>query len=136
MLNYNNVTYTCINLLFRQSPFYAKNPIDQYQKILECDISWPAFVSPEARDLIEHLLKTKPSERYGNLKDGSNDIKNHPWFKSFDFNDVYARKLNPPFIPNVKYEGDTRCFDYYEELQMPYHLMHTNENFCDHFANF
>jgi protein kinase A len=86
--------------------------------------------------LIQHLLTTKPTERYGNLKDGSNDIKNHPWFASCDFEDVFARQVKPPFVPTVKFDGDTRCFDYYEELQMPYHLMETNNDYCDHFANF
>lgn len=119
-----------------RAPFSAKNPVDQYQKILECDITWPEHFSEDAKDLIQNLLKVKPSERFGNLKDGANDIKRHPWFKSIDFDRVLARDVTPPFVPNVKYEGDTGCFAYYEEMPVPYHLMHTSKAYCDHFPDF
>jgi hypothetical protein len=33
------------------------------------------------RDLISKLLTSDLSRRLGNLKDGSKDIRNHPWFK-------------------------------------------------------
>ncbi|KAI9483193.1 MAG: camp-dependent protein kinase 3 [Benjaminiella poitrasii] len=123
-------------MLTGHPPFTAKNPVDQYQKILECNITWPSYISPEAKDLLENLLKVKPSERYGNLKDGSNDIKNHLWFKGVDFEGLVARKITAPFIPQLKHEGDTRCFAYYEEPQLPYHMMHTDEPYCAHFACF
>ncbi|GAN05667.1 cAMP-dependent protein kinase type 2-like [Mucor ambiguus] len=117
-------------------PFTAKNPIDQYQKILECDITFPSSMSPEVVDLLQNLLKTKASERFGNLKNGANDIKQHAWFKGIDFEQVLARQLPPPFVPDIKFEGDTGCFAYYEEMQLPYHMIHTSEPYCSHFPYF
>lgn len=86
--------------------------------------------------MIQNLLKIKPSERFGNLKNGANDIKKHAWFKSIDFDRLLARDVTPPFVPDVKFEGDTGCFAYYEEMQIPYHLIHTTQPYCDHFPNF
>ncbi|KAL7329129.1 cAMP-dependent protein kinase catalytic subunit [Mucor circinelloides] len=123
-------------LITGNPPFTAKNPIDQYQKILECDITFPSDMSPEAIDLLQNLLKTKASERLGNLKDGANDIKHHAWFKGMDFEQVLARQLTPPFVPDIKFEGDTGCFAYYEEMQLPYHMIHTDEPYCSHFPYF
>lgn len=93
-------------------------------------------MSPEAIDLLQNLLKTKASERLGNLKDGANDIKHHAWFKGMDFEQVLARQLTPPFVPDIKFEGDTGCFAYYEEMQLPYHMIHTDEPYCSHFPYF
>lgn len=121
-------------MLTGQPPFTAKNPIDQYQKILECDLSWPEDMSAEAKDLIQNLLKVKPCERFGT--NGTSDIRNHDWFKSIDFEQILARKITPPYLPDIEFEGDTRCFAYYEEIQLPYHMMHTEEIFCDHFPHF
>ncbi|KAI7904067.1 kinase-like domain-containing protein [Cokeromyces recurvatus] len=117
-------------------PFTAENPVDQYQKILEGNITWPNHMSPEAKDLIQNLLKTKPSERYGNLKDGSDDIKNHSWFKDINFENLVTRNVTAPFIPELNHDGDTRCFAYYEEPPLPYHLIQTNDSYCTHFAGF
>ncbi|CAO3621709.1 unnamed protein product [Mucor fragilis] len=123
-------------LITGNPPFTAKNPIDQYQRILECDITFPSNMSLEVIDLLQNLLKTKASERFGNLKNGANDIKDHAWFKGIDFEQVLARELTPPFVPDIKFEGDTGCFAYYEEMQLPYHMIHTSEPYCSHFPHF
>lgn len=129
-------TSTICFFLYRNPPFTAKNPIDQYQRILECDITFPSNMSLEVIDLLQNLLKTKASERFGNLKNGANDIKDHAWFKGIDFEQVLARELTPPFVPDIKFEGDTGCFAYYEEMQLPYHMIHTSEPYCSHFPHF
>ncbi|KAI8887350.1 camp-dependent protein kinase 3 [Backusella circina FSU 941] len=124
-------------MLTGHPPFVAKNPVDQYQKILECDMTFPDDISPEAKDLMQNLLKTKPSERLGNLKDGAADIKNHPWFKTIDFDKLFKREGQvPPFVPDIKFVGDTHCFAFYEEPHLAYNMMHTDESYCNHFSYF
>jgi protein kinase A len=91
-------------------------------------------MSPEAKDLIQNLLQTKPSERFGTH--GADDIKSHPWFKGVDFEQLLARQVDPPYTPDLKFEGDTRCFAYYEEMHIPYNMIQTNQPYCDHFAYF
>ena len=45
------------------------------QKIMTHDYSIPNHVSPLAQDLINHIMKINPRERYNIEK-----IKKHPWF--------------------------------------------------------
>jgi serine/threonine protein kinase len=46
---------------------------------------------------------------------GSEEVKRHKWFISIaDWNDVYERRLKPPFKPELSHEGDTRNFEKYE----------------------
>ncbi len=39
-----------------------------------------------AKSLVKHLLVSDLSKRYGNLKNGAADIKNHRWFSNIDWN--------------------------------------------------
>jgi len=34
---------------------------------------------------------------------GHKEIKAHPWFKDFKWNELYEKKLNAPFKPSVFY---------------------------------
>ena len=38
-------------------------------------------------------------KRLGN--NGPNEIKNHPWFKNFPWDDLAKQNLKAPFIPNA-----------------------------------
>jgi protein kinase X len=49
------------------------------------------------------------------MKNGPEDIKRHKWFKGIDWDIVTQRKLQPPIVPKVNHEGDTRNFDKYDE---------------------
>jgi len=42
-------------------------------------------------------LKRDPTKRLG-VKRDAKDIKNHPWFSRINWQDVYNRKLTPPFM--------------------------------------
>lgn len=45
------------------------------------------------------LLQRKPSNRLG-LR-GAAEVKDHPWIKYFDWNNLYEKKIEAPFIPKV-----------------------------------
>jgi len=55
-----------------------------------------------AKSLVKHLLVADLTKRYGNLKSGVNDIKNHRWFKNLDWKMLYDKKINPFYKPEVK----------------------------------
>ncbi|CAH0753521.1 unnamed protein product [Bemisia tabaci] len=96
-------------------PFFDDNPFGIYKKILEGKIEWPRHLDPVAKDIIKKLLVQDRTKRLGNMKNGAEDIKRHRWFKGVDWHDVYCRRLKPPIIPQVGYDGDTRNFDEYPE---------------------
>ncbi|KAJ9594819.1 hypothetical protein L9F63_013856, partial [Diploptera punctata] len=96
-------------------PFFDDNPFGIYEKILAGKIEWPRHLDPVAKDLIKKLLVQDRTKRLGNMKNGADDVKRHRWFKGMEWQDVYTRKLKPPIVPRVTYEGDTRNFDDYPE---------------------
>merc|ERR1712212_812129 len=96
-------------------PFFDDNPFGIYEKILSGKIDWPRHVDPVAKDLIKKFLVQDRTKRLGNMKNGTEDVKRHRWFKSVDWEEVYYKQLKPPIIPKVSYDGDTRNFDDYPE---------------------
>jgi hypothetical protein len=54
------------------------------------------------------------TKRFGNLKNGVDDIKAHRWFMNTDWIAVYEKKIDAPFKPKCK-EGDPGNFDEYDE---------------------
>ena len=96
-------------------PFYDDNPFGIYEKILSGKIDWVKHLDPVAKDLIKKLLVPDRIKRLGNMKSGAEDVKRHRWFKGIDWYDVVTRKLEPPIVPKVMYDGDTSNFDEYPE---------------------
>ena len=53
----------------------------------------------------------EPETRLG--RNGTEEIKNHPFFEGFDWDGV--RKQTPPYIPNVSSEISAENFDKFDE---------------------
>ena len=68
-------------------------------------------ISEEAKDLIKNLLIFNPENRLGSGVDGGDKIKNHKFFYGINWNDVWGKKLKPPFVPELKSEQDLKYFD-------------------------
>lgn len=100
--------------LFSRAPFVDKNPVNLYQKILECRVDWPEDMSADLKDLLQNLLTADIESRYT-----SKEIEEHVWFEDLDFEQALKRKIKPPYIPKVKDDGDTTCFAKYKE---PVHM--------------
>ena len=67
-------------------PFNDEDPMIIYQKILKGKVKFPSTFPSNAKSLVKHLLEHDLSKRYGNLKNGVKDIKNHPVKKYIDEN--------------------------------------------------
>ncbi|KAI0984803.1 hypothetical protein GJ496_001733 [Pomphorhynchus laevis] len=96
-------------------PFYADQPIQIYEKIVSGRVRYPAHFSSDLKDLLRNILQIDLSKRFGNLKNGVDDIRNHKWFQTVNWIDTFQRKVDPPFIPKAKGPGDPTNFDVYEE---------------------
>ncbi len=67
---------------------------------------------------------------------GTEEIKRHRWFISIlDWNDVYERRLAPPYKPEIQFEGDTRNFEKYETPDLT-KTPHATEKQMEIFINF
>jgi len=96
-------------------PFYDENPFGIYQKVLAGRIDFPRHFDVKPKDLIKRLLTQDRAKRFGCLKNGSEDIKKHKWYKGYDWNQLYNRQVKPPMVPAVKSADDTSMFDRYPE---------------------
>ncbi|XP_064857126.1 cAMP-dependent protein kinase catalytic subunit alpha-like isoform X2 [Oncorhynchus nerka] len=99
-------------------PFFADQPIQIYEKIVSGKVRFPSHFSSDLKDLLRNLLQVDLTKRYGNLKNGVNDIKGHKWFSTTDWIAVYQRKVEAPFVPKFKGPGDTSNFEEYEEEEI------------------
>lgn len=96
---------------------------------------YPSFFDSSVKDLLSHLLTTDLTERYGNLKNGYQDIRDHKWFASLDFDKLIRRKIKPPYIPHLKGQGDASNFDKYPEEFHPYGVRQ-DDPYRDQFPDF
>ncbi|KAG9258739.1 kinase-like domain-containing protein [Emericellopsis atlantica] len=98
-------------------PFWHQNPMEIYKQIVEKPILFPVEprISDEAQDIIRSFCTVDRSRRLGNISGGAQRVKDHPFFRSVNWEDVYNRRTKGPIVPPVRYPGDAQCFDNYAE---------------------
>lgn len=62
-------------------------------------MSLPAYLTPDARDLIRRLMKRQVSQRLGSGPSDAAAVRGHPFFKHVNWEDILARRLEPPIKP-------------------------------------
>ncbi|XP_055589567.1 cAMP-dependent protein kinase catalytic subunit beta-like [Uranotaenia lowii] len=100
------------------TPFYSVDQMKMFEKICKGKFRFPADFSADLRDLVKNILQVDLSRRFGNLKDGTSDIKGHPWFKGTNWIAMLNGEVTAPFLPKISGQGDTSRFDYYEERNL------------------
>merc|ERR1719183_2360937 len=96
-------------------PFVDEEPMGIYQKILAGKIYFPKYFDKNAKALVKKLLTAELSKRYGNLKNGVDDIKTHKWFKDCPWEVLLQKEIAAPFKPTVKSATDTSNFEEYPD---------------------
>ncbi|KAJ1569247.1 camp-dependent protein kinase catalytic subunit [Cladochytrium tenue] len=99
-------------------PFFDDDPFRLYEKILACRLAFPPHMAAPARDLVRRLLTPDLSRRFGNLRRGARDVMEHPWFEAVMWDSLHESPA--PYVPPVKFAGDTSMFDVYDEDFEPY----------------
>uniref|UniRef100_A0A672RJ58 non-specific serine/threonine protein kinase n=1 Tax=Sinocyclocheilus grahami TaxID=75366 RepID=A0A672RJ58_SINGR len=92
-------------------PFYNQDHEKLFELILMEEIKFPRTLSADAKSLLSGLLIKDPNKRLGGGPDDAKEIMRHSFFTTVDWQDVYDKKLVPPFMPQVSSETDTRYFD-------------------------
>ena len=75
----------------------------------------PVGWSLESVDFINKCLKRKESRRLG-YKNGISELKNHEWFKDFDWESLYNKTMQAPFIPKKAGNYDKKYCDFVEKI--------------------
>ncbi|KAK6950308.1 cAMP-dependent protein kinase catalytic subunit [Daldinia eschscholtzii] len=104
-------------MLCGYTPFWdSGSPMKIYENILRGKVKYPAYVHPDAQNLLELLITPDLTKRLGNLYGGSQDVKNHPWFSEVTWDRLSRKDIDAPYTPPVKAgAGDASQFDRYPE---------------------
>ena len=89
-------------------PFQGSNRKETMTQILKAKLGMPHNLSPEAQALLRVLFKRNPANRLGS--GGVEEIKNHIFFATIDWDALYKKEIRPPFKPAVR-EDDAFYFD-------------------------
>jgi len=88
-------------MLVGAPPYYSNDRSDMFDRILHSRLKFPSHLNENSVDLISRLLDRNQSTRLGAGSLGSQEIKDHPFFDTIDWDKVLAKKIKPPFTPNV-----------------------------------
>lgn len=106
-------------LLAGIDPFSDDDPIMIYQNILQNRVRFPRTFDPNARSLVKHLLVEDLSKRYGNLRRGASEIKEHRFFSGLDWISLANKLLTSPHIPKTIPTKGTSYFNVADEISPP-----------------
>ena len=96
-------------------PFSDEEPLKIYENILTGKIKFSSDFDDKSKSLIKHLLEPDLSKRYGNLKNGVDDIKNHAFFRSMNWDKLLRQEIEPSFIPKIK-DNDLKYYNVYPDI--------------------
>ncbi|WVQ65408.1 uncharacterized protein L199_003584 [Kwoniella botswanensis] len=93
------------------SPFYAEQTQEMYRLICYGKIRFPKHViDDDGKQFVKGLLNRNPQNRLG-ARRGTEELKEHPFFKSIDWDLLYKKQITPPFKPIVDSDESVANFD-------------------------
>lgn len=115
-----------MNECLANRPYYGKTRKDIRNHILSKQVQIkrheiPPGWSIEAADFVNKTLQRKPINRLG--LNGPEEVKAHPWFKDYPFDDLLNGLVAAPFIPpnednfDAKYANDNWKDDNPEQMK-------------------
>ncbi|XP_021370449.1 beta-adrenergic receptor kinase 2-like isoform X1 [Mizuhopecten yessoensis] len=82
---------------FRQHRTKDKHEIDRMTMTMNVEL--PDSMTCEMKALLEGLLQRSVDDRLGCMGRGAQEVKEHPFFRTIDWTQVYLQKYTPPLIP-------------------------------------
>lgn len=125
-------------MLCGYTPFWdGGSPMKIYENILKGRVKYPAYIHPDAQNLLEQLITPDLTKRLGNLLHGSKDIKQHAWFAEVNWERLARKDIEAPYVPPVRGGvGDSSQFDRYPEEQEEYGLGDSFDQYGHMFEEF
>lgn len=105
--------YGCLifEMLTGAPPFNGQSSRKElFENICEATINMPRYLSKNCKLLIAGLLCRDIRYRIGSTDDAE-EFKNHPFFKSIDWEGLERRELEAPWKPDLEDLADTSNFD-------------------------
>lgn len=106
-------------MIVGHTPFNAGNRKKTMDAILKKKLQVPYYVSSEAKDLCNKLLRKNPDVRLGSGEDDITRIKGHRFFRKIDWKAMEARQGTPPIVPILTDPELAENFDSKFTMEMP-----------------
>ncbi|XP_058472692.1 serine/threonine-protein kinase N2 [Solea solea] len=98
-------------MMVGESPFPGEDEEEVFDSIVNDDVRFPRFLSPQSVSLIQKLLQKNPETRLGGGEEDAAGIKRQKFFQGMNWDALLAKKLKPPFLPALKAPQDVSNFD-------------------------
>merc|ERR1719478_1046504 len=80
-------------------PFYTRDREKLFERIRRGELSYPPYITPIARSLLQSLLHQDPNRRLGGGPHDADEVKSHPFFSGIEWIAIQQRRVVPPFKP-------------------------------------
>uniref|UniRef100_A0A672KVC4 protein kinase C n=1 Tax=Sinocyclocheilus grahami TaxID=75366 RepID=A0A672KVC4_SINGR len=98
-------------MLVGESPFPGDDEEEVFDSIVNDEVRYPRFLSPESVSIIQKLLQKNPEKRLGAGEQDASEVKRHRFFQGLDWEALLAKRVKPPFLPSIKAPADVSNFD-------------------------
>lgn len=109
-------------LMVGRCPYIHEDPYEIFKMIVSQRMRFPRNFDSSAKSLIRHLTDHDLSKRYGNLRHGSEDIKNHRFFNDVNFYNIITMAVKPNYVPPINMDTRKNLLKepgtYYKMLEM------------------
>lgn len=98
-------------MLLQQSPFRGEDEDEIYDAILADEPLYPIHMPRDSVSILQKLLTREPELRLGSGPTDAQEIMSHAFFRNTNWDDIYHKRVPPPFIPQITSPTDTSNFD-------------------------
>ncbi|CAO1626780.1 unnamed protein product [Sympodiomycopsis kandeliae] len=98
-------------MLLGQAPFRGDDEDEIFDAILEDEPLYPIHMPADSVSILHRLLTRDPAKRLGSGDRDAEEIKAHPFFRDINWDDMFHKRVPPPFKPTLKNASDTSWFD-------------------------
>eukprot|EP00746_Dinoflagellata_sp_MGD_P160927 gnl/MRDRNA2_/MRDRNA2_87896_c0_seq1.p1 gnl/MRDRNA2_/MRDRNA2_87896_c0~~gnl/MRDRNA2_/MRDRNA2_87896_c0_seq1.p1 ORF type:complete len:342 (+),score=57.34 gnl/MRDRNA2_/MRDRNA2_87896_c0_seq1:162-1187(+) len=92
-------------------PFYTKDREILFARIRRGDLTFPKYITPPAKAILQSLLLRDPQRRLGGGPGDVEEVIRTAFFAGIDFKEILQKLVAPPFKPSVSGGTDVKYFD-------------------------
>ncbi|KXJ92432.1 hypothetical protein Micbo1qcDRAFT_61991 [Microdochium bolleyi] len=98
-------------MLLQQSPFRGEDEDEIYDAILADEPLYPIHMPRDSVSILQKLLTREPDQRLGSGPTDAQEVMSQPFFRNVNWEDIFHKRVAPPFLPTIKNATDTSNFD-------------------------
>ncbi|KAE8310694.1 kinase-like protein [Aspergillus transmontanensis] len=98
-------------MLLQQSPFRGEDEDEIYDAILADEPLYPIHMPRDSVSILQKLLTREPELRLGSGPTDAQEVMSHAFFRNINWDDIYHKRVPPPFLPTITSPTDTSNFD-------------------------